>query len=582
MTMDIMTNLMDRFFGKAVSVGARLASGRDVKQMVGIVECAGRFLHLGEVRQTWPMFHAIAGLRSAKLGLAETLSVLVQAPPGTGKTSRIVVPSIVGTEGCSFVVHDPKGELWDICSGWSASQGAAYRLDWSKTDDPDTGTFHPKFNFIGRSITPPAGPKRDVFIDWIAKILIEGNARTASQRDKENFFVDKPRSALVGFAQYLIAKVNDDVENGSRYDGLPRAWHGREASLPMLAAWIVHAEQQAYAKARERRDPGIDPLGEYLSSLVADAVQRKYPKRCIRELSPLVYMTPKERSGVLGIMNAALLSFRHPAVSERTSASNVVVADLAGRLKAQTVDVPGLPTPPTSGTQCKDNTWEPVAVYLSTNPNDLPASRMLNALFVELCSKELFAAGPGEQATSGAVVGPVPTCFMLDNLHDMDACDAVLDGPDLGPSKGRFYVLVSQFAAHIERSYGVDGRRTLECTCAARVVLAQNDQETIDELGAMVGDAQPTLMQRLVGKAETFPRRLLNTAYLAGAMGREAHLLIVRGFHHRPILCKSPGYYTDAKMLERTWDPAGRRRGRVQGLRPPQPMLERAARPYVQ
>ena len=57
------------------------------------------------------------------------MTVRVAAPPGTGKTSRIVIPSLLRSRRCSFVVHDPYGEIWDACSGWLAQRGEVWWID---------------------------------------------------------------------------------------------------------------------------------------------------------------------------------------------------------------------------------------------------------------------------------------------------------------------------------------------------------------------------------------------------------------------------------------------------------------------
>ena len=179
------------------------------------------------------------------------------------------------------------------------------------------GIYYPKFNFISKSVVPPAGPARDTFIDSIAKILIPDK-----DGGGDKYFVDQGRSALVGFTQYLIALVNDDVENEARYDDLPEIWRGHEASFPMLVDWISYSQQKASKHAAEGDQADSDPLRGYLSSLVDHAIDRDYPQRCIRDLQPLVNMADKERSGVLGTMNQGLLSFRNSAVAERTSSSD--------------------------------------------------------------------------------------------------------------------------------------------------------------------------------------------------------------------------------------------------------------------
>ena len=536
---------------------ARFATKRDLKLMDegGKLGPSGRYLHLGYAY-------------GQRLSLIETVSVQLLAPPGTGKTTRFVIPAILGTDDCCFIVHDPKPELWDVCSGWSAHVGRAYRLDWGKVDDPSSGVFHPKFNFISRSVVPPAGPARDTFIDSIAKILIPDK-----DGGGDKYFVDQGRSALVGFTQYLIALVNDDVENEARYDDLPDIWNGQEASFPMLVDWISYSQQKASKQAEEGDQADADPLRGYLSSLVDNAIDRDYPQRCIRDLQPLVNMADKERSGVLGTMNQGLLSFRNSAVAERTASSDFSPTDLGGRLRTSALSELGLDAYPETPEQwdaiiprLRPDMWEPVSVFICVNQAEAQAFESLTALFFEVCSRELISYGPGERTRLGSIMGPFPTCFLMDELVKMSRCDAVVDGPDLGRSKKRFYVLVAQAIAQIERRYSKEQRNTIMSTCAVRAILPQNDKDTIREVADTVGK---TTIKRFSVSRQTGWKgtpfsgnrsesvegvNLLSEANVA-SMPPNHHLLIVQDFLNRPIDCQSCAYYLEPEMLRRSWNP---------------------------
>ena len=76
----------------AVHGSARWATDRDIRRMKlfgGFVMVLGRWRH-------------------KRLKLPETLSALCIAPPGTGKTVSVVVPTILDGDGVSMVVNDIK------------------------------------------------------------------------------------------------------------------------------------------------------------------------------------------------------------------------------------------------------------------------------------------------------------------------------------------------------------------------------------------------------------------------------------------------------------------------------------------
>ena len=72
------------------------------------------------------------------LMLPKTLSVLCLAPPGTGKTEGIVLPTIFGCPGVSMIINDPKPELDGKSSAYRAAKvGPVFIMDWAGQDEPE-------------------------------------------------------------------------------------------------------------------------------------------------------------------------------------------------------------------------------------------------------------------------------------------------------------------------------------------------------------------------------------------------------------------------------------------------------------
>ena len=203
----------------AMHEDARFATPTDLNAMrqAGVIGPDGRYLHLG---------YAFG----ERLSLMNPVNVEVLALPATGKTARFVIPGILGSDRCCFAVHDPKRELWETCSRWSAHVGQAYRLAWDALDDCPAGVRHASFNFISSLFVPADGPGREKFVEHLARGLI---ADDTSGRD--SYFVERAQRVLGALIQYLIARIDDDSHDPHRYADLAPAWHGREASLPMLA-----------------------------------------------------------------------------------------------------------------------------------------------------------------------------------------------------------------------------------------------------------------------------------------------------------------------------------------------------------
>lgn len=80
------------------------------------------------------------------LKLKETLSTLCCAPPGTGKTAGVVIPTIFNSEGLSIIVNDPKPELCYQTTGARNKVGPVFVINWGKEDNPATGEYYPSWN----------------------------------------------------------------------------------------------------------------------------------------------------------------------------------------------------------------------------------------------------------------------------------------------------------------------------------------------------------------------------------------------------------------------------------------------------
>jgi type IV secretory pathway TraG/TraD family ATPase VirD4 len=75
------------------------------------------------------------------LKLKETLSTLCCAPPGTGKTAGVVIPTIFNSDGMSIIVNDPKPELCFSTTGARNKVGPVFVINWGKEDNPETGEY---------------------------------------------------------------------------------------------------------------------------------------------------------------------------------------------------------------------------------------------------------------------------------------------------------------------------------------------------------------------------------------------------------------------------------------------------------
>lgn len=532
---------------------ARSGTMRDIKQMeerkqVGIR--GGKYLTLGQ----WPQ-------GKKPIRLIETLSVLVLAPPGTGKTANFVVPSILETDESSFIVNDPKPELFELTSGWRAEIGHVFMIDWSATDrykdvdgnllPPEKMVFYPRFNVLSPELLPPAGTaERDTYLDAIANVL----SPDGGGGGKSDYFEQKGRAALVGFLHYLCSKV---VDSGNM-EGLPEQWRtAAEPCIPMAIDLINEGLRQASEENDAKKEAASatggfyqgDALAEWLKNIVKECMEYGYNPRAATEITPLISMAPNERSGILGTMDKAFLPFKNAAVRERTTSCDFVPSDLRGMVDPA------------------DGEMKPVTLYVCVNQAEAAAFSVITSLLYEVLSREFLAYGPNQTNKKGVKLGPYPVCFMLDEFAKLPRIESVMTGPDLGRSKATYYCLVAQSDSQIGKIYSKEDQQIIYATTAVKFILPQNDKDTIQLVQAMVGST--TIKRSNFSKSRGADMKewgksnesiqLEKVDYIRpgdiSSMKMGMHMLICQGFMSRPYMLKSTAFYAEADILAKAYNP---------------------------
>ena len=474
-------------------------------------------------------------IKDKLLMLKETLSTLVIAPPGTGKTTGVVIPTIFETNECSMVVNDVKPEICDMTSGYRSLHSFCFRLEWAATDKPEEGKFYPRWNPISPRSMPARGPQRDLYMDRLCNVVIE-----EPKGDADPHWTNKGRAALNGFIHFVCNKVE-----AGNYDGIPEQWFGEEPSLPMLLDWLTEAQLKAsdeIDKLREE-DPNAalfaDPIRNFLMDSVREAREGNYDPRSVLELTQLANTPDKERGSILSTMDAGLTIFKNSAVRARTSKSDFSFDDIRGMKD------------PVSG---KDM---PLTVYLVVNQEDAKALSVITGLFVELLSAWLIAHKPGHVKPNGDVVGPFPVLFVLDEFPQMPKLRALLDGPAVGRGQKVSYLMIAQDLGQIQETYGNEATETLMGTTAAKVVFTLTNTKTSERFQQMIGDIQyleRSSYSKTEGASKSWNPFSVNvtmswkTGSMMGAadflnlpFGRQ--ILLFQGWSQRPIFCDTPFYF---------------------------------------
>jgi len=462
------------------------------------------------------------GKQTKPLMMDETLSALCVAPPGTGKTAGVVLPTIWECDGVSMIINDPKPELDQKSSGYRATVGPVFIMNWAGQDDPERGIFYPSWNPLSPEHVPIETEQRDLYIDTICKVLVPDATGSADPH-----WAISGRAGLSGLIQYIVSKVErakaDDYfyarlksgefnqedanvlmdyylsmsSNQNAYAALgllqrgelntmnyvhvgtwrniPDAWLGKEASLALILDWLNASQLANAAQMEERRKQGdqmvalADPMKDVLEGAVNEAVEFAYAHRAVLELTQLANTPDKERGSILSTIMAGLGIFRNAAVRNRTSHSDFHFEDLRGMVDP------------------RDGKMKPISVYLSINMVDAQALNPITGIFIELMSNYLLVNTPNIISTSGKRLGPYPVLFVLDEMPKMQKLDAVIQGPDLGRGQQISYLIIGQDIHQIQEKYGADAAATIISTTAAKIIMRQNDLETAKKFSDMIG-----------------------------------------------------------------------------------------------
>lgn len=569
-------------FQSNIHGSARIATEKDIKKMAllgfdGFCQVVGKF-------------------NGKLLLLKETLSTLCCAPPGTGKTAGVVIPTIFNSPTMSIIVNDPKPELCYNTSGARAKVGPVFIINWGMEDNPAEGIYYPSWNPLSPGAVPAPGPARDMYVDSMCNTLVEDPKGGADPHWSKT-----GRAALTGFIHFIVSKCEkaraNDYFIGRVYEGkldeedkkvlegyylemndpmasraiqnlrsgnlnidnylpigtwalLPEKWIGRESCIAMILEWITEAQIKQSQDIKRRLEEGdqmaamADPMRDLLEEAITEARKFGYSARCIVELSQLSSMPDKERGSVLSTAFSGIGIFKNSAVVARTSFSDIAFKDLRG-LKD-----------PITGE------FKPISVYLSVNQVDARALSVISGTFIDLMSSYLIANPPKFKNPSDGVMGPFSCLFVMDEFPTMPKLKAVIDGPAVGRGQKVSYLLIGQDLGQISGKYGKDDLETVISTTACKVILSQNNEVTAQRFSKMIGNktVQTTSFSKNEGGfskgSNPFAKNVsyqlqgvsvISTTQLL-SLPMLKQVVLMQSSIDRPIMADSPRWYLDKKM----------------------------------
>lgn len=555
----------------------RLADERDVKKM-------GLWNGMSFVLGLWNDRHI--------LRMNNFMSLLVIGAPECGKTSGVVVPSILANDDKCMVINDMKGELFELTGGHRAALGPVFRVDFFGIDDPANGVFWPTWNPLSDMDLPPPSPGRQGYIGGLAFFLL-GDGPTGT----DPYWIKAGRAALEGFINYICdkceqARANDyflqrlyedamDEEDFEvletyyesmektvavkqalnhlrkrtltfknylpigKWDPIPEAWIGRQASFPLLMDFITKQQLDISAELRSRRDAG-DPVAfktdiwaQILSSIVEETKYFGYNRRALVEISQILALPKTQRSSVLSMALSGLAPFKNAAIRMRMASSDF-----------GSVQMRGIKNPVTGQ-------WEPVTFYLGC-----PIDGMTNAvmtMFINMYSGTLTIFDVSE-----GPCGPYPVLYILDEYHNMPDFH-VADSIGTGIAKHYAFLLTCQDLSQLSSRYGGE-LETIIGNTGAKIFMRCNSRGTAERINALIekktfvifsesrnegiGSGTTFLTEKNIGYGTMGGLIVSNSSIMNMPFGRQYAL--IQKHHNRPIKLKTPVYFKDREMTKQT------------------------------
>ncbi len=518
-----------------------------------------------------------------KLKLPDARSVLCIGAPMSGKTAGVMIPAIFEQDDACLIVNDPKGELSRLTSGYRATLGPVFIINWGRVDDKAAGVRYPSWNPIGGGNLPALHEGRESYIDGLIYFLIPDGPKGADpywvlagrgcltgltgyicgkveqarandyflQRVRDNALDDEDYAVLLSYYKFMrdfpeVLKAIQNAESKSiaadnylpigKWDGIPAMWRGRDACFAMLLDMITQKQAHLGAELRRRKqenDPSawsFDPWHELFLEIVLETAYYGYGRRTLLELNQVEALPDKQRGSIISMALSGINIFKNAAIRERTSSNDLNYDQLRG-------------------VKDKAGRYKPVTIYMSVPYEDLGSSLLISTLFINMAAGHLSDAGPGE---SGC--GPYPVGFMLDEFQHMPPLQSISDGIIFGRMKKNMFFLNIQDWNQISAKYSGETKDIILSSVAAKIIKRQNNEKTRGALLQGTGNVTKVTHKYkskgyLFGSLYQHDHSLdyKEDTLVGGAgvmsMAPEKQLVLYTGVVNRPIRAETPLYF---------------------------------------
>lgn len=432
------------------------------------------------------------------------LSALVVAPPGTGKTSGIILPNLFTIEN-SCVVLDIKGELYQKSAGYRQQKFNNEILLFDPFSKNNTLFFNPFDNILIKDMD---------FIQMMK--LAEQIAGTifVGEKGKENdHWVVSAKTLFTFFALYNMQKHKHTTL--ADLAQAPKKDYFSELNEEFGKECLDENEDTGDIT----RDYNVDTFKVFLKQVANDNEVDEITRNQAR-----AYQTAAEQefASIKSTYDTFMKVFTNPQVASAVSKMNFTFEDLRNKR---------------------------LTMYVVIQTEDMDILAPLVRIFIESLFKKLMS---GQECSD-------PNKFvytLLDEFVRFGKMPFLLEAPALCRSYGLIPVYVTQSYEQIRKYYGEDDLGIIRANAGYQTIFRMNTEKDAKEISELIGDFTRNKKSSSQGTFDFFKTNntiskegyKLVTSQNIKNQSSEDILILVTGFLSRPIKAKVPYYFKNPTL----------------------------------
>lgn len=432
------------------------------------------------------------------------LSALVVAPPGTGKTSGIILPNLF-TVPNSTLALDIKGELYAKSAGYRKKYFNNEILLFEPFSDNNTLFFNPFDNSIVKDMN---------FIQMMKLAdQIAGTIFVAEKGKEGDHWVTSAKTLFTFFALYNMQK-HKHTSLGDLTQA-PKKDYFNELNEEFGKECLIEDEDTGEVS----RDYNVDTFKVFLKQVANDENLDEIVRNQAR-----AYQTAAEQefASIKSTYDTYMKVFTNPQVANATSKMNFRFEDLREKR---------------------------ITMYVVIQTEDMDILAPLVRIFIESLFKKLMS---GQENSN-------PDKFiycLLDEFVRFGKMPFLLEAPALCRSYGLIPVFVTQSYEQIRKYYGEDDLGIIRANAGYQTIFRMNTEKDAKEISDLIGDFTREKISSSKGTFDFFKSN--NTVSKEGYklitsqdiknQSSEDILILVTGFLSRPIKAKVPYWFKNPKL----------------------------------